>query len=167
MLKAVRNVNEIIGPALIKSGLKVTDQDTIDDFLKKLDGTPNKSKLGANAIVGVSVAVAKAGAGEKNVPLYQHFAELAGVEPPYVLPTPCFNVINGGKHAGNRLAFQEFMIIPAGATSFEEAMRFATDTYAALKKVITKQYGISGAKVHYIFQCDNIIDIVLLSRQRR
>ena len=144
VLQAVRNVNEIIGPALHKASLKVTDQEDVDELLKKLDGTPNKSKLGANAIVGVSLAVAKAGAGEKNIPLYQHFAELAGVQAPYILPTPCFNVINGGKHAGNELAFQEFMIIPIGASSFQEAMMYATDTYHALKKVITAKYGING-----------------------
>ena len=111
--KAVANVNDIIAPELIKSGIKVTQQKEIDNFLIKLDGTPNKGKLGANAILGVSIAVAEAAAAEKGVPLYQHLAELAGVKPPYVLPTPAFNVINGGSHAGNKLAFQEFMIVPS------------------------------------------------------
>ena len=141
---AVANVNDTIAPALIQSGLLVTQQKEIDDFLIKLDGTPNKGKLGANAILGVSIAVADAGAAEKGVPLYQHLAELAGVKPPYVLPTPAFNVINGGSHAGNKLAFQEFMLLPTEATSFTEAMKIGTETYHTLKKVISAKYGIDG-----------------------
>ena len=144
MLKAVANVNDTIAPALIKEGFTVTQQQEIDNFLIKLDGTPNKGKLGANAILGVSIAVAQAAAAEKGVPLYQHFAELAGVKPPYVLPTPAFNVINGGSHAGNKLAFQEFMLLPTGATSFAEAMKIGTETYHTLKKVISAKYGIDG-----------------------
>jgi len=142
--KAVANVNNIIAPELIKSGLAVTSQKDIDDFLIKLDGTANKGKLGANAILGVSIAVAEAGAAEKGVPLYQHLADLAGVKPPFVLPTPAFNVINGGSHAGNKLAFQEFMLLPTGATSFTEAMKIGTETYHTLKKVISAKYGIDG-----------------------
>jgi enolase len=142
--KAVSNVNDVIAPELIKSGLKVTGQKDIDDFLIKLDGTPNKGKLGANAILGVSMAVAEAGAAEKGVPLYQHLADLAGVKPPFVLPTPAFNVINGGSHAGNRLAFQEFMILPTGASSFTEAMQIGTETYHTLKKLIHAKYGVDG-----------------------
>lgn len=134
----------MIAPALIKSGLTVTQQKEIDDFLIKLDGTPNKGKLGANAILGVSIAVADAGAAEKGVPLYAHLAELAGVKPPYVLPCPAFNVINGGSHAGNKLAFQEFMLLPTGASSFTEAMKIGTETYHTLKKVISAKYGIDG-----------------------
>jgi len=145
--KAISNVNDIIAPALVQSGLSVTQQKEIDDLLIKLDGTPNKAKLGANAIVGVSMAVATAAAGEKNIPLYAHIAELAGVKPPYVLPCPGFNVINGGSHAGNRLAFQEFMIMPTGATSFTEAMKFVTETYHTLKKVISTKYGIDATNV--------------------
>ena len=110
--KAVANVNDVIAPELIKSGLQVTAQKEIDDFLIKLDGTPNKTKLGANAILGVSLAVAKAGAAEKDVPLYAHVSDLAGTKKPYVLPVPFQNVLNGGSHAGGRLAFQEFMIVP-------------------------------------------------------
>lgn len=142
--KAVANVNDVIAPALIQSGLKVTNQKEVDDFLIKLDGTPNKGKLGANAILGVSIAVADAAAAEKGVPLYQHLAELAGVKPPYVLPTPALNVINGGSHAGNKLAFQEFMLLPTGAGSFKEAMKIGTETYHTLKKVISAKYGIDG-----------------------
>ena len=128
VLKAVANVNDTIAPALLKAGLPVTSQKEIDDFLIKLDGTPNKGKLGANAILGVSIAVAEAAAAEKGVPLYQHLADLAGVKPPYVLPTPSFNVINGGSHAGNKLAFQEFMLLPTGASSFSEALKIGTET---------------------------------------
>lgn len=144
VIKAVANVNDIIAPALVKSGLSVTQQKEIDDFLIKLDGTPNKGKLGANAILGVSIAVSEAAAGEKGVPLYQHFADLAGVKPPFVLPVPSFNVINGGSHAGNKLAFQEFMLLPTGASSFTEAMKIGTETYHTLKKVINAKYGIDG-----------------------
>jgi len=142
--KAVGNVNDTIAPALIDSGLKVTQQKEIDDFLIKLDGTPNKGRLGANAILGVSIAVADAAAAEKGVPLYQHLADLAGVKPPYVLPTPALNVINGGSHAGNKLAFQEFMLLPTGASSFTEAIKIGTETYHTLKKVISAKYGIDG-----------------------
>ena len=124
--------------------MSVTQQKEIDDFLIQLDGTSNKGKLGANAILGVSIAVAEAGAGEKGVPLYQHFADLAGVKPPFVLPVPSFNVINGGSHAGNKLAFQEFMLLPTGAASFTEAMKIGTETYHTLKKVINAKYGIDG-----------------------
>lgn len=145
--KAVANVNDIIAEKLIATGLVCTNQKDIDDFLIKLDATPNKGKLGANAILGVSMAVAEAGAGEKGVPLYQHLAELAGVKPPYVLPVPCLNVINGGSHAGNKLAFQEFMLVPTGATSFTEAMKVGTETYHTLKKVIQKKYGIDATNV--------------------
>ncbi|KAF7347285.1 Enolase [Mycena venus] len=108
---------------------------------------PTKGKLGANAILGVSIAVAEAGAAEKGVPLYQHFADLAGIKPPFVLPCPAFNVINGGSHAGNKLAFQEFMLLPTGATSFTEAMKIGTETYHTLKKVISAKYGIDAVNV--------------------
>lgn len=113
VLKAVANVNDIIAPALIKEGIDVKDQSKIDEFLNKLDGTTNKTKLGANAILGVSMAVAKAAAAAKGVPLYAHISDLAGTKKPYVLPVPFANVLNGGSHAGGRLAFQEFMIVPA------------------------------------------------------
>lgn len=105
-------MNEVLGPALIKARLDVKDQKSVDDFLIKQDGTPNKGKLGANAILGISLAVAKAAAAEKKVPLYMHIADLAGSKTPYVLPIPFMNVLNGGSHAGGRMAFQEFMIAP-------------------------------------------------------
>ncbi|KAK4685232.1 enolase, partial [Tremellales sp. Uapishka_1] len=145
--KAVENVNSIIAPALIESKLPVTSQKEIDDLMIKLDGTHNKGKLGANAILGVSMAVSEAAAAEKGVPLYAYLASIAGVSEPYVLPCPAFNVINGGSHAGNALAFQEFMILPTGATSFAEAMEMGSETYHTLKKVITKKYGIDAANV--------------------
>ncbi|GAA5966854.1 hypothetical protein JCM21900_001175 [Sporobolomyces salmonicolor] len=145
--KAVANVNDVIAPELIKSGIDITHQEAIDEFLIKLDGTPNKGKLGANAILGVSMAVAKAAAAQKGVSLYVHFAELAGVKAPYVLPVPAMNVINGGSHAGNALAFQEFMLLPTGAKDFDEAMQMGTETYHTLKNVIKKKYGIDATNV--------------------
>lgn len=96
VLKAVANVNDVIAPALIEKNLDVKDQSAVDKFLIELDGTPNKTKLGANAILGVSLAVAKAGAAEKGVPLYAHISDLAGTKKPYVLPVPFMNVLNGG-----------------------------------------------------------------------
>lgn len=112
VLKAVENVNSVIGPKLIEKNIDCTDQSAVDKFLIDLDGTENKTTLGANAILGVSLAVAKAGAAQKGVPLYAHVSDLAGTKKPYVLPVPFMNVLNGGSHAGGRLAFQEFMIVP-------------------------------------------------------
>lgn len=101
VLKAVANVNDVIAPALVEAKLDITNQAKVDEFLNSLDGTPNKSKLGANAILGVSMAVANAAAAEKNVPLYQHLSDLAGTkQDKFVLPVPFQNVINGGSHAG-------------------------------------------------------------------
>jgi enolase len=125
VLKACNNVNDIIAKNL--KGYDVTKQREIDDLMKKLDGTENKGKLGANAILGVSLAVAKAGAAAKNIPLYKHFADLSGNTKDLYLPVPSFNVINGGSHAGNRLAFQEFMVLPVGATSFHQAMQIGCE----------------------------------------
>ena len=105
-MKAVSNVNDVLGPAV--KGMDVADQQAIDDAMIDIDGTPNKAKMGANAILGVSLAVSKAGAAAKKIPLYQHYADLAGNDlKQYTMPVPCFNVINGGSHAGNKLAFQE------------------------------------------------------------
>lgn len=146
-MKAVENVNSIIAPQLIASKLDVTDQKAIDEFMIKLDGTENKGKLGANAILGVSMAVARAGAAKKNVPLYQHIADLAGNKDAFILPVPCFNIINGGSHAGNKLAMQEFMILPTGASSFAEAMKIGSEVYHHLKKVIKNKYGQDATNV--------------------
>ncbi|KAF3062327.1 Enolase [Daldinia childiae] len=145
--KAVENVNSIIAPAVIKEGLDVKDQSSVDKFLNSLDGTPNKTKLGANAILGVSLAIAKAGAAEKNVPLYAHVSDLAGTKKPYVLPVPFLNVLNGGSHAGGRLAFQEFMIVPSKAPSFSEALRQGAEVYQKLKVLAKKNYGQSAGNV--------------------
>ncbi|KAF4385467.1 hypothetical protein G4B88_005799 [Cannabis sativa] len=150
VLKAVENVNSIIGPALI--GKDPTEQTKIDNYMvQQLDGTVNewgwcKQKLGANAILAVSLAVCKAGASAKKIPLYRHIANLAGNKT-LVLPVPAFNVINGGSHAGNKLAMQEFMILPVGASSFKEAMKMGVEVYHHLKSVIKKKYGQDATNV--------------------
>ncbi|KAF2630769.1 enolase [Macroventuria anomochaeta] len=145
--KAVANVNEKIAPALIKEKLDVKDQSAVDAFLNKLDGTKNKTELGANAILGVSMAIAKAAAAEKGVPLYAHISDLAGTKKPYVLPVPFMNVLNGGSHAGGRMAFQEFMIVPSEAPTFTEAMRQGAEVYQKLKTLAKKKYGQSAGNV--------------------
>lgn len=148
--KAVNNVVQIIGPALV--GKDPTDQTGIDNFMVHgLDGTKNewgwcKQKLGANAILAVSLAVCKAGAAVNKLPLYKHIANLAG-NSTLVLPVPAFNVINGGSHAGNKLAMQEFMILPVGASSFSEAMKMGAEVYHHLKIVIKKKYGQDATNV--------------------
>lgn len=144
--KAIDNINKIIAPELLKANIEVTQQQEIDNFLLKLDGTENKSKLGANAILGVSLAVAKAGAAKKGVPLYRHIADLAGNKD-IILPVPAFNVINGGSHAGNKLAMQEFMILPTGASSFTDAMKIGSEVYHHLKKVIKDKFGLDATAV--------------------
>jgi len=139
-LKAVANVKEIIAP--IVTGMDVKDQEKLDAAMLKADGTPNKTKIGANAILGVSLAAAKAAAAAKKIPLYKHFAQLAGNDTEqFTMPMPCFNVINGGSHAGNKLAFQEYFIIPTGATSFQEGMQIGTECYHNLNKILKKKFG--------------------------
>ena len=148
--KAVENVNKIIAPAL--KGMNPINQREIDEkMVQVLDGTQNqwgwcKSKLGANAILGVSLAVCRAGARAKGVPLWKHIADLAG-NTDVLLPVPSFNIINGGSHAGNNLAFQEFMILPIGASTFKEAMRMGSEVYHNLKKVIVAKYGQDAINV--------------------
>jgi len=144
VLKAVKNVNEIIGPKIL--GLDVTQQEKLDKFMIELDGTENKGKLGANAILGVSLAICKAAAAEKGVPLYRYIADLAGNKN-LVMPVPAFNVINGGSHAGNKLAMQEFMILPVGAPSFKEAIRYGAEVYHNLKLIIKDKYGQDATNV--------------------
>lgn len=146
VLKAVSNVNDIISPALISKNVDVTQQSEVDKIMLELDGTENKSKLGANAILGVSLAVCKAGAAHKGVPLYRHIADLAG-NSELILPCPALNVINGGTHAGNLLAMQEFMIIPTGASSFREAMQMGSEVYHNLKAVVKEKYGRDATNV--------------------
>ncbi|XP_041926164.1 beta-enolase [Alosa sapidissima] len=145
-LKAVDHVNKDIAPKLIEKKFSVVEQEKIDKFMIELDGTENKSKFGANAILGVSLAVCKAGAAEKGVPLYRHIADLAGNKE-VILPVPAFNVINGGSHAGNKLAMQEFMILPIGAANFHEAMRIGAEVYHNLKNVIKAKYGKDATNV--------------------
>ena len=146
VLKAVENVNSVIGPKLISLNVDLTKQAEVDRIMLDLDGTENKTKLGANAILGVSLAACKAGAAHKGVPLYRHIADLAG-NAKVVLPVPAFNVINGGSHAGNKLAMQEFMILPTGAQSFKQAMQMGCEVYHTLKKVIKEKYGQDATNV--------------------
>ena len=138
VLKAVQNVNEIIAPALF--GMSALEQRTIDQKLIELDGTPTKSNLGANAMLGVSLAVAKAAAAELDIPLYRYI----GGTNTYVLPIPMMNIINGGSHSDAPIAFQEFMIRPVGACCFREGLRMGAEVFHALKKVL-KARGLSTA----------------------
>ena len=137
-LKAVENVNKIIAPALI--GWSSLEQRAIDLKMLELDGTPTKSKLGANAILGVSLAVAKAAANYLDIPLYRY---IGGVNT-YVMPVPMMNIINGGSHSDAPIAFQEFMIRPVGASSFREGLRMGAEVFHALKKVLHDR-GLSTA----------------------
>lgn len=130
VLKAIQNVNSIINDEL--QGTSVFAQSAIDARLIELDGTPNKSNLGANAILGVSLAVARAAADEQGMPLFRY---VGGVNA-RILPVPLMNILNGGAHADNRIDFQEFMIVPSGASSFSEALRMGTEVFHALKKVL-------------------------------
>ncbi len=138
VLKAVEHVNTELADAVI--GLEATDQAFIDRKMIELDGTDNKSRLGANAILAVSMAVARAAAEETGMSLYRYFGGMGAVE----LPVPMMNVINGGAHANNNLDLQEFMIIPLGAPSFKEALRYGAETFHALKKIINSK-GMSTA----------------------
>ncbi|CZR00384.1 phosphopyruvate hydratase [Trichococcus ilyis] len=133
VLKAVENVNDIIADALL--GFDVRDQLAIDKTMIELDGTPNKEKLGANAILGVSIAVARAAADYLDVPLYQY---LGGFNAK-TLPTPMMNIINGGSHSDAPIAFQEFMILPVGAPSFKEALRWGAEIFHELKSILKKR----------------------------
>ena len=130
VLKAVQNVNEIVFPELV--GMSVLDQTLIDRIMIELDGTPNKGRLGANAILGVSMAVAKAAAQEAGLPLYRYIGGVSA----NTLPVPMMNILNGGSHADNSIDFQEFMVMPVGAPSFSEALRWGTEVFHALKKVL-------------------------------
>ncbi len=138
VLKAVENVNDKIAPEL--QGIDVFEQNAIDSLLIKLDGTENKGNLGANAILGVSLAVAKAAAQESRQPLYRY---IGGVNA-NTLPIPMMNIINGGSHSDAPIAFQEFMIMPAGASSFSEALRWGTEVFHTLKKILHDR-GLSTA----------------------
>ena len=138
VLKAVANVNDIIAPKLI--GMNVLEQSEIDRIMIDLDGTPNKSRLGANAILAVSLAVAKAAANGLRVPLYRY----VGNSDSTIMPVPMMNIINGGSHSDSPIAFQEFMIRPVGATSFSEALRMGAEVFHTLKGIL-KERGLSTA----------------------
>ncbi|KAH7668002.1 enolase protein [Dioscorea alata] len=142
--KAVKLINENISETLI--GMDPTLQAQIDQAMIDLDKTENKTELGANAILAVSIAACKAGAAEKEVPLYKHIADLSSKSKP-VLPVPSFTVISGGKHAGNSLAIQEIMILPIGANNFMEAVQMGSETYHHLKSIISERYGSTGCNV--------------------
>ena len=129
-LKAVKNVNEIIAPAVL--GMDVTDQPAIDKVMLELDGTPFKKNLGANATLGVSLACARAAADFYGMPLYKYLGGANGK----TLPVPMMNVLNGGSHADSTVDFQEFMIFPLGAPNFKEAVRWCSETFHTLRKVL-------------------------------
>ncbi|WP_136808203.1 phosphopyruvate hydratase [Desulfosediminicola flagellatus] len=142
VLKAVAAVNETIRPGLI--GHSAYDQQGVDQIMIDLDGTDNKDKLGANAILAVSLANAKAAAMDKKIPLYQHISELNGTPGAYLMPVPMMNIINGGEHADNNVDIQEFMIQPVGAENFREALRMGAEIFHNLKKVLSSK-GLSTA----------------------
>lgn len=142
VLSAVHNINTHIRDALI--GKDAMDQVTLDQIMLDLDGTENKSKLGANAILAVSLAAAKAAANESGIPLYSHIARLNGSDGQFSLPVPMMNIINGGEHADNNVDIQEFMIQPTGAPNFSEALRYGAEIFHSLKSVLSQQ-GLSTA----------------------
>lgn len=146
VLQAVKNVQQALAPELIAKNFNVgTQQKEIDAFLCKLDGSKDKSRLGANAILGLSMAVARAGAAANGVPLYQHLASLASRSvTSYVMPVPFFNVLNGGVHSGNPMAFQEFMVAPVGASSTSHAIQMGAEVYSQLKSLIVAKFGKSA-----------------------
>jgi enolase len=138
VLEAVKNVNEVIGPRL--EGMPAEDQIAVDFAMLELDGTPNKGHLGANAILSVSLAVARAAAGDAGLPLYRYLGNPVS----HVLPVPMMNILNGGAHATNNIDCQEFMVVPIGADTFPEGLRIGVEVFHALKKVLTKR-GLSAA----------------------
>lgn len=164
VLKAVKNVNDIISEAIV--GYDVTQQAAIDDAMIELDGTPNKGKLGANAILAVSMAVAKAAAEEAGLPLYRYI----GGTNAKTLPMPMMNIVNGGAHADNKIDFQEFMIMPVGAPSFSEGLRWGVEIFHTLKSVLKKKgystnVGDEGGFAPNIQSNEEAIETVLESIQ--
>jgi len=162
VLKAVANVNKTIAPALL--GYDVADQTGIDEMMIQLDGTPNKGKLGANAILAVSLAAAKAAAEEASLPLYRYI----GGTNAKVLPVPMMNILNGGAHADNKIDFQEFMVMPVGAPSFNEGLRWGVEIFHALKTVLKKKgyntnVGDEGGFAPDIQSNEEAIDTVMLA----
>ena len=164
--KAVKNVNEIIAPALI--GMDAENQTEIDEKMLTLDGTPNKDKLGANAILSVSLAVAHAVANAKHIPLYKHIADIFGNTNPCVLPRPMMNIINGGAHADNGLDAQEFMIIPNGARNEVEAIRMGSEIFHDLKSILKKSkhstnVGDEGGFAPNFNTCHEALDTIVMA----
>ena len=143
-LKAVKHVNEDIAPKLI--GMNCKHQETIDNIMLKLDGTDNKEKFGANAILPVSMAITKAGAASKHLPVYAYIAELFGVIP-HMMPVPMCNVINGGKHAGQENSIQEHMLMPTGAKTFSEGIRMVSEIYHHLATILKDKFGAGGVLI--------------------
>ncbi|MGB2264576.1 MAG: phosphopyruvate hydratase, partial [Glaciecola sp.] len=141
VLKAVAAINDKITPALI--GLDAADQANIDQVMLDLDGTENKEVLGANAILAVSLAVAKAEAIATGIPLYEHIANLNGTPGQYSMPVPMMNIINGGEHADNNIDIQEFMVQPVGAANFKEALRMGAEIFHSLKKVLNAKGSVT------------------------
>ena len=137
VLKAVANVNDTIKPALV--GMDALDQRALDNKMLEIDGTDNKANMGANAILAVSLAAAKAAAAAKGVELYEHIADINGTPGVYSMPVPMMNIINGGEHADNNVDIQEFMVQPVGAPTFAEALRCGAEIFHALKKVLSSQ----------------------------
>ena len=164
VLTAVKNVNEIIAPVLI--GMDASDQTALDEKMLALDGTDNKAKLGANAILAVSLAAAHAVANAKNIPLYKYIAEIYGNTNPCVLPRPMMNIINGGAHADNGLDAQEFMIIPNGAKSETDAIRMGSEIFHNLKSILKRggnstNVGDEGGFAPNFHSCAEALDTII------
>jgi enolase len=164
--QAVSHVEEVIAPTL--KGADPVDQSKIDHRMKTLDGTPNKARLGANALLGVSMAVARVAALAQGIPLYVHLGRLAGHREgqPYVLPTPMMNVLNGGRHAQNNVDFQEFMIFPTGARTFSEALRYGAETFHVLKELLHEKglgtgVGDEGGFAPSLSGNDQAVDLIV------
>ncbi len=166
--RAVANVNDIIAPAI--KNMDASDQTKLDETMLALDGTPNKEKLGANAILAVSMAAAHAVANQKKIPLYKYLAQLYGNQSPNVLPRPMMNIINGGAHADNGLDAQEFMIIPNGAKSEVEAIRMGSEIFHNLKSILKKggnstNVGDEGGFAPNFHSCREALDTIIAAIQ--
>lgn len=165
VLKAVENINVSISKAL--NGMKISDLSKIDKTMIDLDGTPNKSRMGANAILAVSMACARAGAHSYKMPLYAYLRKVYGIkDKDYYLPSPMLNIINGGKHADSGLSIQEFMIVPTGASTFRDAIRMASEVYHSLKKILaSKGYTVSvgdeGGFAPKMFTHESVLETIM------
>lgn len=164
VLTAVKNVNDVIAPAII--GMDGSDQTALDEKMLAVDGTPNKDKLGANAVLAVSMAAAHAVANQKHIPLYKYIAEIYGNTTPCVLPRPMMNIINGGAHADNGLDAQEFMIIPNGAKNIVEAIRMGSEIFHNLKKILknggnSTNVGDEGGFAPNFHSCREALDTII------